>query len=83
MVVKVGVHLPGKLYWFRLSVAGICISITAGLPAYITYTFTFRAFSRCFCPKRLTISAFVTLEKPQHITIDKVKKKKIETFFKP
>ncbi|XP_069385011.1 uncharacterized protein [Paralichthys olivaceus] len=26
--------------------------------------FTFRAFSSCFCPKKLTISTFVTREKP-------------------
>lgn len=30
-------------------------------------------FSRHFCPKRLTISTFVTREKPQHITVDIVK----------
>ena len=29
----------------------------------LTFTFTFRAFSRHFCPKRLTISTFVTREK--------------------
>ena len=42
----------------------------------ILLTFTFRAFSRCFCPKRLTISTFVTRKKQQHITVDKVKNKK-------
>lgn len=28
------------------------------------FTYTFRAFSRRFYPKRLTISTFVTTEKP-------------------
>ena len=28
---------------------------------------------RCFCPKWLAISTFVTREKPQHITVDRVK----------
>ena len=36
-------------------------------------TFTFRAFSRRFCPKQFTISSSVTRKKPQHVTADKVK----------
>ena len=37
-------------------------------------TLTFRPFSRRFCPKRLTISSFATRKKPQHITVDRVRK---------
>ena len=47
-----------------------------------TFTFTFREFSRHFCPKWLTISTFVTRKKPQHITIDEVKKKMYSTVTK-
>ena len=43
-----------------------------------TFTFTFRAFRRRFCPKQLTISTFATGKKPQHITVDNVKKKRKE-----
>ena len=46
------------------------------------YKFTFRALSRCFCPKRLTKSSFVTRKKPLLITVNRVKKKKIETIVK-
>ena len=40
---------------------------------HLTFTFMLRAFSRCFCPKRLRISTFVTREKPRYITVDGVK----------
>ena len=53
--------------------------ITKGVTSHrkpITFTFTFRAFSRRFCPKLLTPSTFVAGKKPQHIIVDRVKKKK-------
>ena len=42
---------------------------------FFILTLTFRAFSRRFCPKRLTIITFVPRKNPQHITVDKVKKR--------
>ena len=39
-------------------------------------TFTFRAISIHCCPKQLTIRTFVTRQKPQHITVDRVRMKK-------
>ena len=48
----------------------------------VPYTFTFRAFSRHFCPEWLTTSTFVKRKKPQHITVDRVRRK-IETVVKP
>ena len=46
-----------------------------------TLTFTFRAFSRRFGPKRLTISTFVTRKKPQHIILQFNKKLSFSFFF--
>ena len=53
-----------------------------GLDFIFKFTFTLRAFSRRFCLMRLTISKFVTSEKQQHITVDRVKRN-IETIVKP
>ena len=81
---KKGFLTINKVRFQRESIAVLSQRPSFGLPSFsenyqcitFTLTFTFRAFSRCFGPKRLTISTFVTRKKPQHITIDKVKKKK-------
>ena len=41
----------------------------------LTFTFTFRAFSRCFHPKRLTISTFIRRKgkKKQYFAVGTVK----------
>ena len=48
----------------------------------LTFRFTFKTFSRCFCPMRRSISTFVTRKKEQHFTASKVRMKKTETIFK-
>ena len=56
------------------SVNGFLMSLVS--IAVVKLTFTFRVFSRHFCPKRLTVSTIVTRKKPQYITVDKEKERK-------
>ena len=45
------------------------------LDAANAFTFTFTLKASSLCPEWLTVSTFVTRKKPQHITVDKVRKK--------
>ena len=61
--------------WFWEHTAEGGSTLAGILSLTFIFTFTFRAFSRRFCPKRLTTSIFVTREKLRHITVDGAKTK--------
>ena len=70
---------PFKQYSFLKFILNVCCFIPwcLSMKETFAFTFTFRVFSRGFCPKQLTMWTFVTRKKPRHITVDRVKKGKM------